>query len=185
MRGLLAALNMNKSVGLIAITIGVSRSAFCLILAALMSIGTPVSASTILFNATNGTTTLAFTADQSPIPQGSTGDYFYISPLGATYNGSIASPLIQFWTVPGDYSGGFSSYDMSFNLSGYGTQLFSGPVSHPTFLLGTFALDSSVTATISEVSGVPEPATWAMMLIGFVGIGFAMRRRRVTALQTA
>ena len=26
--------------------------------------------------------------------------------------------------------------------------------------------------------GVPEPATWAMMLIGFGGIGMAMRRRR-------
>jgi hypothetical protein len=28
---------------------------------------------------------------------------------------------------------------------------------------------------------VPEPATWAMMLLGFGTIGFAMRRRRVTA----
>lgn len=27
-------------------------------------------------------------------------------------------------------------------------------------------------------SGVPEPATWAMMLLGFGGIGVAMRRRR-------
>ena len=26
-------------------------------------------------------------------------------------------------------------------------------------------------------SGVPEPATWAMMLIGFGGMGYAMRRR--------
>lgn len=29
---------------------------------------------------------------------------------------------------------------------------------------------------------VPEPATWAMMLLGFGGIGFAMRRRRRPAL---
>ena len=29
---------------------------------------------------------------------------------------------------------------------------------------------------------VPEPATWAMMLLGFGGIGFAMRRRRQPAL---
>ena len=29
-----------------------------------------------------------------------------------------------------------------------------------------------------SVAAVPEPATWAMMLIGFGGIGFAMRRRR-------
>jgi hypothetical protein len=27
---------------------------------------------------------------------------------------------------------------------------------------------------------VPEPATWAMMLVGFGGVGFAMRRRKMT-----
>ena len=31
------------------------------------------------------------------------------------------------------------------------------------------------------VASVPEPATWAMMLMGFGAIGFAMRRRRSTA----
>ena len=30
--------------------------------------------------------------------------------------------------------------------------------------------------------GVPEPATWAMMLVGFTGIGFAIRRRRKLGL---
>jgi hypothetical protein len=32
------------------------------------------------------------------------------------------------------------------------------------------------------VTGVPEPATWALMLLGFGGIGFAMRRSRKPAL---
>ena len=30
------------------------------------------------------------------------------------------------------------------------------------------------------INGVPEPATWAMMLLGFGAIGFAMRRRKDT-----
>jgi hypothetical protein len=30
------------------------------------------------------------------------------------------------------------------------------------------------------VGAVPEPSTWAMMLLGFGGMGFAMRRRRRT-----
>jgi hypothetical protein len=30
----------------------------------------------------------------------------------------------------------------------------------------------------SPPTGVPEPATWAMMLLGFGGIGMAMRRSR-------
>jgi hypothetical protein len=40
---------------------------------------------------------------------------------------------------------------------------------------------SSVTDT-QTVVGVPEPSTWAMMLIGFAGLGFAFRqsRRRVS-----
>lgn len=29
----------------------------------------------------------------------------------------------------------------------------------------------------SVASGVPEPSTWAMMLVGFAGLGFAVRRR--------
>ncbi len=33
--------------------------------------------------------------------------------------------------------------------------------------------------SIAAVSGVPEPATWAMMLLGFGGIGYSMRRRRL------
>jgi len=37
---------------------------------------------------------------------------------------------------------------------------------------GTFSGNASFT------QAVPEPATWAMMLLGFGGIGLAMRRRR-------
>lgn len=49
---------------------------------------------------------------------------------------------------------------------------------------GNPALIASGRASIS--AGVPEPATWAMMLVGFAGVGVAMRRRRPAMLrQTA
>jgi hypothetical protein len=34
-------------------------------------------------------------------------------------------------------------------------------------------------------NGVPEPATWAMMLVGFGGLGLAMRSRRKTLTAVA
>ena len=36
----------------------------------------------------------------------------------------------------------------------------------------------SFTIDISSASGTPEPATWAMMLLGFAGIGYAALRRK-------
>jgi hypothetical protein len=32
--------------------------------------------------------------------------------------------------------------------------------------------------TIAEVAAVPEPSTWAMMILGFFGIGFMAYRRK-------
>ena len=35
----------------------------------------------------------------------------------------------------------------------------------------------------SDIAAVPEPATWAMMLVGFGAMGVSMRRRRVAVLR--
>ena len=36
----------------------------------------------------------------------------------------------------------------------------------------------SLGGTVTITAAVPEPATWGMMLLGFPGIGMALRRRR-------
>jgi hypothetical protein len=43
------------------------------------------------------------------------------------------------------------------------------------------------TLAFAAASAVPEPSTWAMMLIGFGAVGYSMRRRKVgyQALQAA
>jgi PEP-CTERM motif len=41
------------------------------------------------------------------------------------------------------------------------------------------------TGTITVAAAVPEPGTWAMMLIGFAGLAFASSRRRTSAVVTA
>jgi hypothetical protein len=46
-------------------------------------------------------------------------------------------------------------------------------------------LQLSLLSDITISPGVPEPATWAMMLVGFGGLGAAMRARRKQALAAA
>ena len=51
-------------------------------------------------------------------------------------------------------------------------------------LIRDFPTDESL--TISVTSGVPEPSTWAMMILGFAGVGFtAYRRKSKQALRAA
>ena len=63
-------------------------------------------------------------------------------------------------------------------------------VTSPTGLLaGTYTLTitgnsgpNGVMGGHIDIQAVPEPATWAMLLLGFGAVGFAMRRRRTPVL---
>jgi len=61
-----------------------------------------------------------------------------------------------------------------FNLGAYNGSLSS--ISNLRFQYGTALTDPSLTPP------VPEPGTWSMMLLGFAGVGVAMRRRRKPVL---
>ena len=69
---------------------------------------------------------------------------------------------------------------LSFDASGY----LNAPGSNSTLGLLTFTTQGNglVETTFSASTAVPEPATWGLMLLGFAGIGFAMRRRRTSVL---
>jgi PEP-CTERM motif len=42
----------------------------------------------------------------------------------------------------------------------------------------TFTADGVFTGTMTAITAVPEPSTWAMLLLGFAGIGFMAYRRK-------
>ena len=50
---------------------------------------------------------------------------------------------------------------------------------------GQGEMADSLTVQIGDAGAVPEPSTWAMMLLGFGAVGFAMRRRRAHVLRLA
>jgi hypothetical protein len=79
--------------------------------------------------------------------------------------------------VPAGYtSGSFISGTDTFNgttLAGLG--LTDGTY---TYDFGTGPNADSVVVNIGTVSPVPEASTWAMMILGFAGIGFIAYRRK-------
>ena len=55
----------------------------------------------------------------------------------------------------------------------------NNPVAFVTAL--TFTGQGSFTGTMTPITitiGVPEPSTWAMMILGFAGVGYMAYRRR-------
>ena len=80
---------------------------------------------------------------------------------------------------PGD--GLDTTYHLSFTFAPTGNSTVLNFVGLSTQALSDeyFGIDNVVVTT---PGGVPEPATWAMMLLGFAGVGAMVRRSRASAL---
>ncbi len=68
----------------------------------------------------------------------------------------------------------------SFTTNGRLTFSFDSAITSVTMASGGNSLEISDIAAIIAGTAVPEPATWAMMIVGFGGVGTLMRRRRAT-----
>jgi hypothetical protein len=97
------------------------------------------------------------------------------SATSASASVDVGSLFDTFMHSTGDTSNlDWRIYSNTFTATGTTTRL--------TFTNLTGGVNEGVFLDAVSVAAVPEPATWAMMLLGFGGIGMAMRRRRVGAL---
>jgi hypothetical protein len=89
----------------------------------------------------------------------------------------------------GAFHGLFYISDFTFNGNPYELQIQGGSLSIVPIVNGNPTFNSLVNGfvnfSLSNVQpftpvapGVPEPSTWAMMLLGFAGLGFAFRQSR-------
>ena len=87
---------------------------------------------------------------------------------------------------PTGYEGPNTSFDVVDNNNGTVNFLSGGVAANGGTSWFTLEEDlASVAGGVTVVTGsVPEPSTWAMMLLGFGGIGFVMRTRKRRALAT-
>ena len=117
-----------------------------------------------------GLNTVTYTANQIIIQDGSCGCYW----TPEAQNGPFFTDLTKSFTS--------FAVDSATNYSDFTATLNSGVIQinwsgHSITPGDELVLDVS--------AGVPEPTTWAMMLVGFGGLGVAMRSRRKVSAATA
>ncbi|WP_081668621.1 PEPxxWA-CTERM sorting domain-containing protein [Sphingomonas phyllosphaerae] len=124
---------------------------------------------------------VSFTLDSDPTPSNVYGTYFQILGVPQKTWAGVSTGRLNFFSGSGQ--GGFlSEYS---GASTAGTVLFSGTLSKPSFIAGTYNLrgfgsSSGGSLTITNLAAsVPEPASWMMMILGFGVVGYAMRRKTV------
>jgi PEP-CTERM motif-containing protein len=121
------------------------------------------------------------------------GTYSYNTPVSGSFSpnpGNFPGPYNYEVTCTNNTSGKICGGPLTFTASGATAAdpfVIGSPLGHGLFPTDdiAFVADLSVDgntglvgSSLTSVSAVPEPSTWAMMIFGFAGIGFMAFRRK-------
>lgn len=127
----------------------------------------------------NANQSLVLTSDPSDTHPGLTGPDGDQLNFGTTLSGYTVVGA-HWGNVPDDYVNPDGT-GRAGNVTVFWLFNFVTPTDHIT-LTDTGGWSNAALYSTSNTPGVPEPTTWAMMLLGFGATGFAMRRTRSKAL---
>ena len=142
----------------------------------------PAMAAQLLFTISGDDPTITFVLPEDPTPASfNPGNFFAIGSTPAVVGGSPSTlAYILFFNVPAP-----GNYNIEFGIGSdiflyEGPQMYTGSEEHPMFSpSGPFLMSSVLVPGVVDhltISEVPEPSTWAMMALGFAGLGFARYR---------
>ena len=117
--------------------------------------------------------------------------YVYVNTISFIWGSVDSYNSIDFLDAAGNVIATFTGSDVNNPANGNQTSPNTNPLVTFTFTgadgynVAAARLNSSRNAFETDnwtiVGGVPEPTTWALMILGFGAIGFSMRRRRSVA----
>jgi hypothetical protein len=148
-----------------------------------LAVGGAQAATELAFTITGAGHIKTFELPQDPTPDSYTlGQFFTFDTVDGTFDGT---PTVYqgatFWNPDQDTG----DLHLDFFSPFFGDILYTGLESAPTFKTGTFDISDGEFDYTLTIGGVPEPSTWALMVFGLAGLGFAGYRRSAKAAAIA
>lgn len=155
-----------------------SRLLIAAVSSAVLGLACSATAETLYFNyVEQGGINFSYEQDSAPTPDNYSTNNTTEVPI--TFVSGDIGPYNDMGYHNGTYTiGGLYTPDTL--VTAAGPQLYSGSETNPIFAPGSFALyditdSESGKLTVTDV--VPEPSTWALMLLGVGALGLSLRRR--------
>ena len=153
--------------------------------AATLSVPAHAASLPLVFNFSGPSGTAQFVLDPTPTPDFSSmilpgSGQFGFNNVPGIYGGVPGTAsTISFGTgIVADFN--IVAPNLGFTqFAGSSPQLFTGPVDAPVFATGDFLLINPFLGNGTlTIAPIPEPATWALLLMGFAAVGGALRSSR-------